>query len=186
MNHSVVKTLQSRNRAVCRVNERFVDRNVDFPRSGRLVKPSYATYATLPWLYGTPKNVRMQPRAVARRAPFSLYSLIGREEENKEKQQRKRNFSLSSSSSSSSPSSEGRARESKDFWFVLFSLGESVFWPTRGYIHSSLSSPVSRSLNGRPPAAERWADAEAATAAAAAADATDALQSHPSILVPIF
>ena len=53
----------------------------------------------------------------------------------------------------------GRARESKDFWFVLFSSGESVFWPTRGYIHSSLSlarSAVERAseretAGGRPP-----------------------------------
>ena len=68
---------------------------------------------------------------------FPLHSLIGGEKENKEKQRRKRNFFRE------------RARESKDFWFVLFSSGESVFWPARGYIHSSLLRR--RSLNGRPP-----------------------------------
>ena len=124
--------------------------------------------------------------AAARRAPFlpsSLYSLIGREKENKEKQQRKRNFSSFSSSSSERRGREERAKISGSFC----SLRANPCSGRRGVTFTppspALSTADGRQAAARPPAAERWADAAADAATADAAAATDALQSHPSILV---
>ena len=151
-NPSVVKSSQRRNVTVCPEYERSCDRDVDFPPSAISVEELRNPPSVCSSRYGfTPKNVRSREEG----SFSSILSLfVNREGKRKQRKTTAEKELLFSFCFFFIFREERERRESKDFWFVLFSSGESVFWPTRGYIHSSLSRSLNRrrTAGGRPPA----------------------------------